>query len=217
MADFWGLWRGGLGQVERELRDRLASAQAAAPQEGRSAVDIQRVFRGSVVRGTVAFRAAAAGSLQRVFRGHCCRQAARARRRREEQERELAIFHYHAVAIQRSFRGFYSRRHYHDCAARKRYLEAVRTEGDALRERLQRQLEAQLEDESERLREQEAREFREASERLHHLVSTAATAGVFNSPFAPEVPAVDGVPLEEHLRASARDLVRRTGMRASAR
>eukprot|EP00955_Chlamydomonas_euryale_P080648 363450-Chlamydomonas_euryale.AAC.1 len=38
---------------------------------------------------------------------------------------------------------------------------------------------------------------------LHHLLSTSAQPGIFNSPYAAStgtLPAVGGVPLEEHLR-----------------
>jgi hypothetical protein len=45
---------------------------------------------------------------------------------------------------------------------------------------------------------------------LHHLVSTAAQPGIFNSPYAlatKTVPLVLGAPVEEHLKASFKSQV----------
>ena len=50
---------------------------------------------------------------------------------------------------------------------------------------------------------------------LHHLVSTHAAPGVFNSPYLDELPEVDGVAVEQHLRAAAKERVRRQGTRSS--
>jgi len=41
-----------------------------------------------------------------------------------------AVYHYHAMIIQRTFRGFYSRRYYHDYSARKAYILSVVAKGE---------------------------------------------------------------------------------------
>ena len=49
------------------------------------------------------------------------------------------------------------------------------------------------------------------AQNLHHLVSTKAISGVFNSPYmrnSGRIPTIRGVEVEQHLTISAKDLLR---------
>jgi hypothetical protein len=48
------------------------------------------------------------------------------------------LYHYHVTLIQRSFRGYYSRKYRHDFHARKRYLCRVVEKGNELRAKMQK-------------------------------------------------------------------------------
>ena len=51
---------------------------------------------------------------------------------------EGAVYHYHAMLCQRTFRGYYSRRYKHDFNARKAYIQSVVEKGEELRAHLAR-------------------------------------------------------------------------------
>ena len=113
MTDFYDLWKGQHSVVD-ELRQRLDEAAAARPSERSSAIRIQRLFRGAYVRETVSENRAACVNITRVFRGYCARQYCKATATKEAVGEEQALYYYHAEIIQKAFRGYYSRKHYHD-------------------------------------------------------------------------------------------------------
>ena len=119
MADFYDLWKSQSSVIE-ELQGRLAEAADSAPKERESAVRISRLFRGAFVRETISIQRAACIQITRLFRAHLARRAFRAKVAARDEFEGRAVFHYHAVAIQRVYRGFFSRKHYHDAAARKK-------------------------------------------------------------------------------------------------
>lgn len=135
MADFYELWKG-QSSVTEELQRRLADAAAAAPLERESTIRVQRLFRGAFVRSNISAKRDACISITRVFRGHCARLEFQARARERVEEEGLAVFYCHSSIIQRTFRGFYSRKHYHDYSARKKYIDSIKVKGDLLREQL---------------------------------------------------------------------------------
>jgi hypothetical protein len=59
------------------------------------------------------------------------------------------------------------------------------------------------------VREAAERELVEVTQDLHHLVSTRAIAGVYNSPALPSTATAFGVPVETHIRTNARKVVSR--------
>ena len=54
-------------------------------------------------------------------------------RQKKASHERMAVYHYHALLVQKRFRGFYSRRYYHDFFARKAYIQSVVVKSDALR------------------------------------------------------------------------------------
>ena len=214
---FFEVWDG-RGAVLDELQSLLSEAEAALPLEAEAALKIQRLFRGQTVRALVQRWRDAAGFIQRVFRGHMGRLRSHAARAEVLRVERLAVFHYHTLAVQKTFRGYYSRRYYHDFYARQAYLSEVVRTSEALREQLvsvRATQAAAAEDAAARRTEDE---FREVTQNLHHLVSTAAQPGIFNNPFLPAdaVPSAFGAPLEVHLRTGVKDLLRERARAAAA-
>jgi hypothetical protein len=113
MGDFYLLWKGRASVVD-ELRKRLDEAAAAYETEKQSVIRIQKLFRGAFIRDKFAVQRAACIQITRLFRGHRSRLAFNQKVDELKQAESMAVYHYHAVVIQRAFRGFYSRRYYHD-------------------------------------------------------------------------------------------------------
>lgn len=80
---------------------------------------------------------AAALKIERVFRGHVGRKFCRQARKRLQMYKQFARLHYFVAAIQKSFRGYYSRKYKQNYASRKKYVQQVVTTAAEVRERLQ--------------------------------------------------------------------------------
>ncbi|GMH90537.1 hypothetical protein TrST_g9004 [Triparma strigata] len=216
MADFASIWSTRFNTMAK-YDELIADAEKNAPLERESAISIQRVRRGSVVRALLTIKHKAGTDIERVFRGSQARAFTSNTRSAKERMENLAVFHYHAMILQRTFRGFYSRRYYHDYSARKAYIQSVVEKGDALRETLTRNLQNQQIEEQERLMREEEEEFKKVTSNLHHLLSTKTQPGIYNSPYtADNPPTAMGIPVEDHLRVGVKDLLR-TRMATKAR
>jgi hypothetical protein len=182
MAEFYNLWKS-KDVVVQELEALIQDAEENEGLERHSAQKIQQVFRGQTVRSYVTAQRLAASCISRIFRGHMGRRdAAKANRGKMRKER-MAVFHYHALLVQKYFRGFYSRRYYHDFFARKAYIQSVVVKSNALREKLATQLERQRREEEDKKAAENHEEFKKVTQNLHHLVSTTATPGIYKSPY----------------------------------
>ncbi|GMI40411.1 hypothetical protein TrCOL_g5927 [Triparma columacea] len=187
----------------------IADATENAPIETSSSTKIQKVRRGAVVRALLTIKRNAATNIERVFRGSVARNFTNETRTAKSRREDLAVFHYHAMILQRTFRGFYSRRYYHDYAARKAYIQSVVEKGNRLRETLAVNLENQRIEEETRMLEKEQEEFKKVTSNLHHLLSTKSMPGIYNSPYVADAPPTAmGIPVEEHLRAGVKDLLK---------
>lgn len=208
------------------LKTAISEAAANAEVENNGAVQLQRVFRGWRVRFAIVEFSFYAREIQRVYRGHLDRRRARAVIGLRAAIAALAVKHACATSVQRVYRGYLSRRTKHDFHARKAYISAVQAQGEALRVELQARLDEQMQRHSAAEEAKAREEFERVTQTLHHLVSTKAVPGVFN-PQAPSHartaargtpqprPMIDGVSLEDHLRAGAVRLLRAQGYRKS--
>ncbi|KAF4684615.1 spermatoproteinsis associated 17, partial [Perkinsus olseni] len=97
----------------------IQAAEDSYAAETRAAADIQRIFRGAICRFQYERVRRAVEAIQRVYRGHVGRCKVKALRTRERGEQQLAFFNAQAEAIQRVFKGFWSRRYLHDYYAMK--------------------------------------------------------------------------------------------------
>jgi hypothetical protein len=119
-----------------------------------------------------------------------------------------------ATAIQRRWRGYWSRKHIHSFAARKAYLSAVAQQNAAVRLEMATALEAELLRRAGGRRETARELFERQIGQLHHLVSTKSVPGIFSPPFegaAGLLPVIEGQTVEEHLQRACRAQVRRSG------
>ena len=109
MADFASIWSTRFNTMAK-YDELIADAEKNAPLERESAISIQRVRRGAVVRALLTIKHKAGTDIERVFRGRQARAFTSNTRSAKERMENLAVFHYHAMILQRTFRGFYSRR-----------------------------------------------------------------------------------------------------------
>ena len=104
------------------------------------------------------------------------------------------------VALNFSYRGYYSRRWEHDFYARKKYLQYVETKNEEVRRNLDEHNRGIAQDEQKRQEKCARTEFTELASNLHHLSSTKAVPGVYNPPYSQLKPQAFNVDIEEHLK-----------------
>ena len=186
--------------VREELASRKAARDECQDMERQAAVDIERVHRGAMVRAWKSSMVAASIQVQRVFRGHLGRTKSARALAGAKRDARMGFFHYQASQVQKFFRGYYSRRYYHDFFARKNYIQEVIVKSNKLKVELAAHRQKLLERDA-RLREESAREeFSRVTENLHHLLSTKCQPGIYNSPYLQgDVPTAFNVPVEDHL------------------
>ena len=161
MAEAFTLLWGRRGATMERWGELQSAAEEKRVEERESCVRIQKLWRGQRIRAWVTVMRLACVEIERVFRGHLGRgEHARLAKARTDYE-DLAIFHYHAIMCQRTFRGYYSRRYRHDFNARKAYIRSVVEKGDALRSKLEAARERQVVDETEAAEREKHAAFKE--------------------------------------------------------
>ena len=95
-----------------------------------------------------------------------------------------ALFRIHGALSPSTFSLYY--RYYHDFYARKKYILAIAEKGERLREELRQKLDDQYVENQRNEEEKQRTEFHKVSQNLHHLLSTKATPGIYNSPYLAE-------------------------------
>jgi hypothetical protein len=187
--------------VREELASRIDERNEKFHDEAAAAVAIERVHRGATVRGWKTGMVAASIQVQRVFRGYLGRNKAKAANAHRIKQARLGFFHYQASIVQKSFRGYYSRRYYHDFFARKAYIQEVIIKSEKLRTELANHRQKLLERDARSQEDRAREEFSRVTENLHHLLSTKCQPGIYNSPYLQgDVPTAFNIPVEDHLR-----------------
>mmetsp|Transcript_63599 Transcript_63599/g.201131 ORF Transcript_63599/g.201131 Transcript_63599/m.201131 type:complete len:332 (+) Transcript_63599:86-1081(+) len=204
MAAVARLWNA-QSEVTSAFFELTQAAEDARPLEQGAALRIQTKWRSYATRRNLRWLSGKTLVIQRWYRGYLGRLRFKLARKVADHNLRVRFFDIMATEIQRSFRGYWSRKHIHSFYARKAYLEAVMERTAALRGEMEggfaRQ---QAEDELRAAMEAQDR-FVRTIDGLHHLVSTDCCPGVYNSPFASVaggLPSVGGVTVEEHLRAT---------------
>ena len=211
MAHFYTVWNL-RNSVREELAARVDARDEMKEVEQQAAVDIERVHRGCMVRSWKTGMVAASIQVQRVFRGFMGRNKSAAALAETKRAARMGFFHYQATQVQKLFRGYYSRRYYHDFFARKNYIQEVVIKSEKLKVELAAHRQALLQRDA-RAREESARsEFTRVTENLHHLLSTKCQPGIYNSPYLQgDVPTAFNIPVEDHLRHGVKSYLRRSG------
>lgn len=201
-----------LAQTTAKYFEWTRNSMEALATETKAIVEIQRVWRGYNARKYVAFLHYQGTEIKRVWRGYKGRQYAAWVRRERMTAAEQAYYDSMATQIQKVYRGRQSRKEKQDFYRRKNYIQQVTQQGKQLvqdSDQYNTALKAQLDAERERKR---IEEFSEITGNLHHMVSTANTMGVFNSPYGAEFAThAMGVPLEEHIRTNVHAKLKESG------
>lgn len=115
----------------------------------------------------------------------------------------------HRALLPHRFRAYHSRRYKHNYYARKAYIRAVLDKSETLRRENAELLQSQVDD-AIAANELKARgEVEALSVKLHHLVSTKTTAGIYNSPMHDGfLPTAFSIPIETHLRNAIKPQLR---------
>ena len=196
--------------VREELATRTLERDSKFQTERTAATSIERVHRGATVRGWKTGMIAASIQVQRVFRGYMGRKKAKAANVQRIKDSRLGFFHYQASIVQKSFRGYYSRRYYHDFFARKSYIQEVIVKSEKLRAELANHRQELLERDARSQEERAREEFSRVTENLHHLLSTKCQPGIYNSPYLQgDVPTAFNIPVEDHLRMGAATVLKK--------
>ncbi|WIA38425.1 hypothetical protein OEZ86_001750 [Tetradesmus obliquus] len=192
-----------------EYYERCRAAEQHRKEEEHAAVVLQSCWRGKLQRHELQKLSHVALTIQRCWRGYLGRQRfAAARSARNTQLRE-AYFNHQATVIQNCWRGHFSRSRVHDFYKRKAYLAAVAAANAAVRAGMAAELQEALQHQQQQAQQAAKQQFDAQVSRLHHLASTGCRPGIFSSQVtaggAVRVPAVvAGQPLEQHLRAAAK-------------
>ncbi|CEM14800.1 unnamed protein product [Vitrella brassicaformis CCMP3155] len=196
-------------EVIKEYFALLQAADDSRFEELKRATQIQAAWRRTVAYQDYQTHLRAIHLIQRCFRGSVGRRAARTKEEDRHRARIRAFFDHVATVIQRYFRGFWSRKYLSDFRGRKSYLNSLAQEGEKVRETLieyglrEMQLKEHRDAEATRLH------FLKVASQLHHLVSTESCPGVFNPPYATDVPKSFGAPVEQILRNTCKVKLRR--------
>ncbi|RYH13043.1 hypothetical protein EON65_36620 [archaeon] len=134
-------------------------AEETLPSKHAAATVIQRAFRGSSLRSIISKQmyqailifiyklnfvpyvaillfSFAAGEIQRLFRAAMGRKRAHANDEQKHRERHIAFLHYLCIQLQRSFRGYYSRKYKHDQHRRKLYCSMIAQKNEEVLEKM---------------------------------------------------------------------------------
>lgn len=79
----------------------------------------------------------AANEIQRVFRGHLGRIKSSNAFKNMIDNRQLSLFNYLCIQIQRNFRGYYSRKYKHCQKRRKSYCRKLMEQGEKVRKMME--------------------------------------------------------------------------------
>ncbi|KAG7386589.1 spermatogenesis-associated protein 17 [Phytophthora pseudosyringae] len=206
MALFFDCWKSRGATLER-LQQLLDDAEDQAETERKAATHVQRLFRGQRVRAAVTAQTDAELMISRVYRGHLARRRCKRLRADTERAHRRAVLDFYAVVIQKLARGVQSRTLRLDFRKRKAYIGELAAKGDHMRRMLDENLRKQQQQEQLDSAQAAREELVKVTQDLHHLLSTRAVAGIYNSPMQPATATSFGVPVETHIRENARRVV----------
>ena len=200
--------------VMLRLDEALAKANSDVTGNVMKVNIIQRCYRGSKLRATLKYRVQQAIIISRVYRGHKGRTKVKNAKNKVETYKIAMLHNYFALLLQKTFRGYFSRKYRQNHARRKRMLQEIADKGEEVRRQMNQYAvdQALREEEEEKIKRKE--EFTKLAQNLHHLVSTQARSGVYNPPedFM-DTPTVEDIPVEVHIRGAVKDLLRTKGYR----
>lgn len=199
-------------QLMDEIVSALQDSDASIKLEFSSAVVLQRLFRGVLTRMGIVRQGYYCNEIQRVFRGFLGREKFNKELESKLNSRHNSLINMYCIQIQRCVRGFYSRKYKHSHERRKRYRQRIAEEGEKVRANMDEYANKQAIYLTEQERLQKEHAFKDLATHLHHLVSTRHVQGIYNpNPNHLQTPTMSGLPVENHVRAVVKDLLRTRG------
>ncbi|XP_036397431.1 spermatogenesis-associated protein 17 [Megalops cyprinoides] len=193
-----------IGQLKEEFFRRNRIAEEFREKETFAAIRIQSWIRGCQVRAYLRHLHRNATVIQKIWRGFRARVHFRQMLKTAYFMMKMNFYNEMAVRIQRRWRGYYVRKYMHNYHARKRYLEGLKQKNEQVRKDLEEFAELQRRVREVSTLEREEQEKQLQAQRMHFLLSTHQSPGVFNSPYRDQ-------PHEMELRMrSVRPLLART-------
>jgi hypothetical protein len=197
--------------VVTDIYAAIDSAEALRFQEYEALLALQCSARRALVNRVYCKERRCAIAIARSYRGFVGRTSFLKACDSRDSLVQNSFFAYLATIIQKVYRGHYSRRYKSDFAQRKRFLQSVLDKGELLRVQLDayhRELIVRQQEAANLEREQQ---FEKIAYGLHHLVSTACSPGIFQSPYYQLLgSSCFGVPIEQHLKSAGKGTLRQT-------
>ena len=192
---------------------KINEAIVSLPMRNHGAIEFQRLYRGSKARAIITFKSNKANEIQRVYRGHASRLLANQLKYTKFVRRSIRLRVYVILQLQRVFRGYYSRKFKANHKNRKAFIKHILTTAEAVRAQMDAYVIQQKHYEAMSNMNKRDEEFKLYAKNLHHLVSTKQIRGVFN-PLTQymDVPTVDDIPVEDHIRGAVKDLLKTRGI-----
>ena len=189
----------------------IDSAEAVRFQEYDASLTLQNSARRARINRAYCTERRSAIAIARSYRGFLGRSSFLKACDSRDKNVQQSFYAYLATIIQKVYRGHYSRRYKSDFAQRKRFLDSIVEKGAQLRLELDayhRDLLVRQEEAANLEREQQ---FEKIAYGLHHLVSTACSPGIFQSPYYQLLgSSCFGVPIEQHLKSAGKGTLRQT-------
>ncbi|ORC91375.1 putative spermatogenesis-associated protein 17-like [Trypanosoma theileri] len=188
-------------QIVSSVLESMTEASAKQETELDAALKIQSTYRMWRVRRVYCDIRNAVICVQRVYRGHIERKHVMRIRNEADEAHERAVYEYYAARIQACFRGYYVRCYVDNFYARKRYIRETLKLSEDVRDMATKLLEDQLQQKSLVRAKKEEKLYKEAAEKLHHMVSTVSVSGIYRPPMsASAVKTVYGTNVEDDIR-----------------
>ncbi|XP_062981649.1 spermatogenesis-associated protein 17 [Elgaria multicarinata webbii] len=148
-----------------------------------AAVKIQSWFRGCKVRAYIRYLNKMMVFIQKWWRGYQGRKAFRKMAETAYFIMKMNFYNEMAVRIQKRWRGYYIRKYIHNYYALKKYLEAIALNNEMVRRELEEFAEMKEKEEVKKALEREEKKKDYLARKMHYLLSTKQTAGIYNSPY----------------------------------
>ncbi|XP_068394642.1 spermatogenesis-associated protein 17 isoform X1 [Eschrichtius robustus] len=152
-------------------------------QENDAAVKIQSWFRGCQVRAYIRYLHRVATIIQKQWRGYLGRQHYQLIVKLAYYTMKMNLYNAMAVRIQRRWRGYKIRKYCFNYFYLKEYLKAVSETNDAVRGALEEFAEMKEREEKKADLEREEKKRDYQARKMHYLLSTKQSPGIYNSPF----------------------------------
>ncbi|VWU50057.1 conserved protein, unknown function [Hepatocystis sp. ex Piliocolobus tephrosceles] len=166
--------------VSLEYKMLLRAKKENIEKEQLAAIVIQKCVRGYFVRKTYILYKNILKDLKDKIDILSCKYILKKLKQKKVEEQELMFKCYNAIKIQKTFRGYYSRKYVHDFYKRKK--EIIELDNYVKMQQSEFSKEIEKRKKQQMLYDQELREQKiyNVAKNLHHVVSTKAQKGVYN-------------------------------------